>query len=60
MSMQEEAVFYPAPDAVMNGAHISGMAAYQALVAEAEADPGAYWARLAREFVSWKTPFTKS
>ncbi|MDM0110492.1 acetate--CoA ligase, partial [Variovorax sp. J22R24] len=37
-----------------------GMAAYQALVAEAEADPGAYWARLAREFVSWKTPFTKS
>jgi propionyl-CoA synthetase len=27
-------------------------------VAEAEADGSAYWARLAREFVSWKTPFT--
>ncbi|MES1162624.1 MAG: AMP-binding protein, partial [Rhizobacter sp.] len=36
------------------------MAAYDKLVAEAEADAGAYWARLAREFVSWKTPFTRS
>jgi len=36
------------------------MAAYDRLVAEAEADPGAYWARLAREFVTWKTPFTRS
>jgi acetyl-CoA synthetase len=36
------------------------MAAYEALVAEAEADSSAYWARLAREFVTWKTPFTRS
>ena len=43
---------------LVNGAHVSGMAAYQKLVAEADADYGAYWARLAREFVSWKTPFT--
>jgi len=48
----------PAPS--MPGAHVSGMPAYQALVAEAEADHAAYWARLAREFVAWKTPFTRS
>ncbi|OUM02380.1 acetate--CoA ligase [Variovorax sp. JS1663] len=44
----------------MKGAHVSGMPAYRKLVAEADADHGAYWARLAREFVSWKTPFTRS
>ena len=41
-------------------ARIQGMEAYNALCAEAEADYGAYWARLAREFLSWKQPFTKS
>jgi acetyl-CoA synthetase len=40
-------------------ATVSGMPAYRALVAEAEADYEGYWARLAREFVAWKTPFTK-
>ena len=40
-------------------ATISGMAAYNALCAEAERDYPAYWARLAREHVSWKTPFTQ-
>ena len=49
-----------APETVVPGACISGMRAYQALVAEAEADHGAYWARLAREFVVWKKPFTQS
>ena len=51
---------YPPPQAAVKGAHVSGMAAYERLVAEAEADHGAYWARLAREFVAWKTPFTRS
>ena len=41
-------------------ARIQGMPAYQALCAEAEADYAAYWARLAREFLSWKKPFSKS
>jgi acetyl-CoA synthetase len=36
------------------------MAAYHRLVAEADADHSAYWARLAREFVTWKTPFSRS
>jgi acetyl-CoA synthetase len=48
------------PPANMKGAHVSGMAAYDKLVAEAEADPSAYWSRLAREFLHWKTPFTRS
>ena len=51
--------FYEPPPAIAKAAFVSGMAAYDKLVAEAEADPGAYWSRLAREFVSWKTPFTK-
>ncbi|KQV96952.1 acetate--CoA ligase [Rhizobacter sp. Root1221] len=43
----------------MEDAHVCGMAAYDKLVAEADADPSGYWSRLARELVSWKTPFTK-
>jgi acetyl-CoA synthetase len=47
------------PDALVRSAHVAGRAAYDTLVAEAEADYEGYWARLAREFVEWKTPFTK-
>jgi acetyl-CoA synthetase len=54
----ETKLYAPSPAAVTN-AHVSGMAAYQKLAAEAEADYEGYWARLAREFVSWKKPFTK-
>ncbi len=50
---------YPPPAAAVKGAHVSGIEAYDKLVAEADADYEGYWARLAREFVSWKTPFTK-
>ncbi|MEI7494622.1 MAG: AMP-binding protein, partial [Alphaproteobacteria bacterium] len=35
------------------------MPAYQALCNEAETDYEGYWARLAKEFITWKTPFTK-
>ncbi len=49
---------YP-PAALVAGARVSGMAAYQALADEAERDHEGFWARLAREFVSWKTPFTQ-
>jgi len=51
---------YAPPRAAEDAAHVCGMESYDRLVAEADADPGAYWARLAREFVSWKTPFTRS
>ncbi len=35
------------------------MDAYQALAAEAERDYEGFWARLARETLSWHKPFTK-
>ncbi len=41
------------------GAHVQGMAAYQALVQEANDDYEGYWARQARELISWHTPFTQ-
>ena len=50
---------YLPPASFVQGAAVSGMEGYQALCAEAEADYEGYWARLAREFVTWKTPFTK-
>ena len=51
---------YAPPAELSKNAHVAGMAAYDALCAEAAADYEAYWARLAREFVTWKTPFTKT
>ena len=51
-------VYQPSADFVKN-AHIAGMPAYQALCKEAENDYEGYWGRLAKEFISWKTPFTK-
>jgi len=50
---------YLPPADLAAAAAVSGMAGYQALCAEADADYEGYWARLAREFISWKTPFTK-
>ena len=58
MSTQETSL-YPPPAALAEGAHVSGMAAYDKLVAEAEADYAGYWGRLAKEFVTWKKPFTQ-
>ncbi len=53
------AKLYLPSDAAAKAAHVSGMAAYEALCKEADTDYEGYWARLARELVSWKTPFTK-
>jgi acetyl-CoA synthetase len=58
MSASETHV-YPPSAAAMKGAHVSGMDAYHQLVAEADADYEGFWARQARELLSWKTPFTK-
>ncbi|NBP47366.1 MAG: acetate--CoA ligase, partial [Burkholderiaceae bacterium] len=41
-------------------AAISGMDAYNKLCAEAEKDYEGFWARLAKEHVYWKQPFTKT
>ncbi len=56
--MSETHIYLPSQE-WQEQAHIKGMPAYQALVAESEADYQGYWARLAREFLSWQTPFTK-
>ncbi len=55
-----ESRVFPPSDAVVKKATISGMAAYEALCKEADQDYSGYWARLAREHVSWKQVFTKS
>jgi len=50
---------YDPPAELARHARVAGRAAYDALAAEAEADPQAFWGRLAREFVGWKQPFTR-
>jgi acetyl-CoA synthetase len=40
-------------------ANVPGMAAYQALTAQAAADYEQYWAELARQHITWQTPFTR-
>ncbi|KQP38800.1 acetate--CoA ligase [Pseudorhodoferax sp. Leaf274] len=50
---------YAPPPELARNAHVSGRAAYDKLVAESETDPDGYWGGLAREFISWKTPFTQ-
>jgi len=50
---------YAPDEALVRRAHVSGREAYDRLVAEADADHEAYWARLAREYLDWKEPFTQ-
>ena len=50
---------FPPSDATVKAARISGMGAYNALCAEAASDYEGFWARLARENLSWKKPFTE-
>jgi len=56
--LNENRQFAP-PASFAGSATISGMDAYRALCAEAERDYEGFWARLAREHIGWKTPFTK-
>ncbi|AUT48387.1 acetate--CoA ligase [Achromobacter sp. AONIH1] len=48
----------PAPR-VAAAANVAGMDAYRALVDEAERDNAGFWARLARETLAWRKPFTQ-
>jgi len=57
--MSAEQHVYPPPAKAMKDAWISGMPAYQALVDEAARDYEGYWARLAKELISWRTPFRR-
>jgi acetyl-CoA synthetase len=56
--LQEHRIFEP-PAELAATARVSGIAAYNALAAEAEQDYEGFWARLAREELSWHKPFTK-
>ncbi|MBH1958354.1 MAG: acetate--CoA ligase [Burkholderiales bacterium] len=50
---------FPPSEAIVKAARISGMEGYNALCAEAENDFEGFWARLARENLSWNKPFTQ-
>ncbi|MBU7574679.1 MAG: acetate--CoA ligase [Hydrogenophaga sp.] len=58
-TLVENRVFEPSA-ATVKAARVSGMEAYQALCAEADKDFEGFWARLARETLSWHKPFTKT
>ena len=55
-----ELKIYAPSEAAVRSATISGMPAYEALVKEATDDHAGFWARQARELLSWKKPFTRS
>ncbi len=58
MSNESMRLYYPSEEIVKNAA-VSGMEAYKALCAEAERDYTGFWARHARELLTWKQPFTQ-
>ncbi len=55
--LTENRVFQPNPEFAAH-ARIGSLDAYNALVAEAQSDYEGFWARQAREFVTWDTPFS--
>ena len=57
--LHETRVFSPS-DEFVRQANVSGMESYQALCKAAEQDYAGYWAKLARETLQWKKPFTKT
>ncbi|MDZ4203143.1 MAG: acetate--CoA ligase [Gallionella sp.] len=57
--LHENRVFNPSDEFVQQ-ANVSGMAAYQAMVDASQKDYEGYWAKLARETLQWKKPFTKT
>ncbi|WP_367949040.1 acetyl-coenzyme A synthetase N-terminal domain-containing protein, partial [Paraburkholderia sp. NMBU_R16] len=56
--LREGRIYEPSAQTVAN-ASIAGMDAYRALMEQAEHDYEGFWAKLARETLSWHKPFTK-
>ena len=56
--LNETRVFAPS-DAFVKQANVSGMDSYQAMTQAAHKDYEGYWAKLARENIEWKKPFSK-
>ena len=59
-SILNETRVFPPSDAFVKQANVSGMAAYKALCAEAEKDYAGFWAKLARDYILWEKPFSKT
>lgn len=59
-SIKAESRIFPPPAAFAANATVSGMDAYYALCKEAEQDYEGFWAKLARENLYWKKPFTNT
>ena len=57
---QTPAQLVPVPPEFAKTAHIGSRSAYDALCAEADADYAGYWAKHARNLLSWHRPFTKT
>ena len=57
-SLNETRLFKPS-DAFVAQANVSGIAGYQALAKAAQNDYEGFWAKLARENILWKKPFSK-
>jgi acetyl-CoA synthetase len=57
--LNERRVFEPSAQFVKQ-ANVSGMAGYQALCDAAAKDYTGFWAKLARETLHWKKPFTRT
>jgi acetyl-CoA synthetase len=58
-SILHEIRVFPPSESFVKQANVSGIAAYNAMCAEAEKDYAGFWARQARENVLWHKPFTK-
>ena len=58
-SVSNENRIFPPSRQFVADANVSGRAAYDALCAEAERDYEGFWAKLARDHLLWKKPFTE-
>lgn len=59
-SVLHETRLFPPTTAFLQHANISGMASYQALCDQAEADYQFFWAQQAREHIIWRKDFTRT
>jgi len=50
---------FPPPEGFVKQANVSGRAAYQALLTQADNDPDTFWGQMARENLHWTRPFTQ-
>ena len=59
-SVLQETRVFPPPAELQKSANIPGMAAYEAMVAEAREDFEGFWAKHARNELLWSKPFTRT